>query len=60
MTSLMLDSVYHAYKEDKILKGIYLQLARGETIGILGRNGCGKTTLFHISNSNFNCLHMQF
>ena len=33
------------YDESHILRGISLVLARGETLGLMGRNGMGKTTL---------------
>ena len=31
-----------------ILKGITFDINAGERVGILGRNGCGKTTFFRI------------
>ncbi len=31
----------------KILNGVNFSIARGETVGIIGPNGCGKTTLFN-------------
>ena len=31
-----------------ILKGITFDVNAGERVGILGRNGCGKTTFFRI------------
>src|SRR5690554_2962997 len=34
--------------EHTALKGISFELKRGETIGILGRNGCGKSSLLRI------------
>lgn len=46
--TLMADSLYHDYGRENILSGIYLKLGRGEITGILGRNGCGKTTLFRV------------
>ncbi len=33
------------YGSSHVLHGIDLQIARGETIGLLGRNGMGKSTL---------------
>lgn len=30
-----------------ILSGVNLTLQRGDRVGLLGRNGCGKSTLFH-------------
>ena len=33
------------YGQSHILHGIDLHIARGEAVGLLGRNGMGKTTL---------------
>jgi branched-chain amino acid transport system ATP-binding protein len=33
------------YGESHILRGVSLSLAQGETVGLMGRNGMGKTTL---------------
>jgi len=36
--------------EVTILKGVSFQVAQGATVGIIGPNGCGKTTLFNCLN----------
>ncbi|HOI67699.1 MAG TPA: ATP-binding cassette domain-containing protein, partial [Thiomonas arsenitoxydans] len=33
------------YGQEEIVKGVQLRLAPGETLALLGPNGCGKTTL---------------
>lgn len=38
---------YDAYGED-VLKGLNLSVKKGEILGILGSNGCGKTTLLKL------------
>ena len=35
------------YGASHILRGVDFTVARGETVGLLGRNGMGKTTLVH-------------
>jgi branched-chain amino acid transport system ATP-binding protein len=37
--------VHAHYGESHVLRGVSLHIARGESIGLLGRNGMGKTTL---------------
>lgn len=47
MHDLILDAkgIHAWYGSSHILHGIDLQIARGETLGLLGRNGMGKSTL---------------
>jgi len=42
------DSIELAYGERKILQSIYLKMPFGEVTAILGRNGCGKSSLLQI------------
>jgi branched-chain amino acid transport system ATP-binding protein len=39
------ENLHTYYDESHILRGVSLHLARGETVGLMGRNGMGKTTL---------------
>lgn len=45
---LEVDSVYKTYKGKTILSDVYLKCEIGNIIGILGRNGTGKSTLLKI------------
>lgn len=45
---LEVDSVLHSYGERAILSDIYLKCVPGDIVGLFGRNGVGKTTLFNI------------
>jgi branched-chain amino acid transport system ATP-binding protein len=39
------ENLHTYYGESHILRGVSLDLAQGETVGLMGRNGMGKTTL---------------
>ncbi len=43
----MAREIKKSFKRREILKGIDLELKRGEIVGLLGPNGAGKTTLFN-------------
>ena len=45
-TELILDArdIHAWYGSSHVLHGVALQIAKGETVGLLGRNGMGKTT----------------
>ena len=45
---LEVDSVMISFDDRKILSGCYLKCETGDIIGILGRNGCGKSSLLKI------------
>lgn len=48
MSSLHIDSITKSFNEKKILQDVYLSCETCKIISILGRNGCGKSTLFQI------------
>ncbi|MCG7844811.1 MAG: ABC transporter ATP-binding protein [Methanomassiliicoccales archaeon] len=49
---LSIDDLSFSYKEKPVLENIGLQVRKGEIVGILGPNGCGKTTLLKLLNRN--------
>jgi len=52
MKFLKLENIYKIYKMDKIeikaLRGVNLEIQKGDYIGIMGPSGSGKSTLLHI------------
>ena len=52
MSLLGVESLSYSYDEKTVLEHISLGVERGEMIGILGPNGCGKTTLLKNLNKN--------
>ncbi|MES2275815.1 MAG: ATP-binding cassette domain-containing protein [Bacteroidota bacterium] len=46
--TLKVDSVQLEFGDRKILQDVYLDCKQGEIIGLLGRNGCGKSSLLKI------------
>jgi len=47
MTSLLqIEQLRVSYGEREVIKGVNLDVARGETFAVIGPNGAGKTTLF--------------
>ncbi|MBQ3009827.1 MAG: ABC-F family ATP-binding cassette domain-containing protein [Oscillospiraceae bacterium] len=49
MIDISVQGLVKSFEQDKnILDGLTFEVNNGERIGILGRNGCGKTTLFRI------------
>jgi iron complex transport system ATP-binding protein len=49
---LQIHDLCFSYKERPVLQQIDLNIKKGERIGILGPNGCGKTTLLKLLNRN--------
>lgn len=44
--------LYFSYGKNRILKGVSLKIAEGRITTIMGANGCGKSTLFHLMTKN--------
>lgn len=52
MVILEVDDVDFDYADKSVLEEISFNVTKGEIIGVLGPNGCGKTTLLKILNRN--------
>ncbi|MDP6041739.1 MAG: ABC-F family ATP-binding cassette domain-containing protein, partial [Candidatus Latescibacteria bacterium] len=48
MPIIQLDDIWKSYGAYDVLTGVTWQIDPGDRIGLVGHNGCGKTTLFHI------------
>ena len=47
-TALEINEIHKAFGKHKVLDGFSLRLERGEILGLLGPNGCGKSTVLNI------------
>jgi len=45
---LTVHSVVKSFKKRTVVRGVSLELGRGEAVGLLGPNGAGKTTVFYM------------
>ena len=50
--AIKINNVSHSFKENVVLRGINLEIKKGEIFGLLGPSGAGKTTLFNCLNSD--------
>lgn len=46
--ALQINGLYKRFGEQQVLDGFSLQVTRGEVVGLLGPNGCGKSTVLNI------------
>ncbi len=44
---LVVQDVWHSFRDRAILQGVNIHVRRGEIVGLLGPNGSGKSTFFH-------------
>jgi len=54
---LQADSVFKHFGDREILTDCFVRCKTGEVIGILGRNGCGKSTFMKIIFGTLSCTH---
>ncbi|RKP47930.1 ABC transporter ATP-binding protein [Cohnella endophytica] len=48
MSVIRLENVTKKYEESLIFRDIYFRLSKGERVGLIGRNGAGKSTVFRL------------
>ncbi len=48
MPLIQLENVHKGYGANTVLSGLTWKIEAGARVGLVGRNGCGKTTLFHL------------
>ncbi|WBW94673.1 ABC transporter ATP-binding protein [Oceanirhabdus sp. W0125-5] len=47
--------IYKSFDENKVLKGVDINIHKGSIYGLVGENGCGKSTLLKILNGIYHC-----
>lgn len=50
--ALVVDSVRKSYGDRRVLQDVYIHCEIGQVVGLLGRNGCGKSTLMKVITRN--------
>src|SRR5438128_1781288 len=51
MSLISLSNLEKSFGPRAVLKGLSLSIERGDRLGLIGRNGCGKSTLINIVTS---------
>ena len=54
LNAIKINNVSHSFKEKAVLRGINLEIKKGEIFGLLGPSGAGKTTLINIVTGQLN------
>jgi ATPase subunit of ABC transporter with duplicated ATPase domains len=44
MSTIRLNNIYKDYETRPVLREVYFKLSKGDRIGLIGKNGSGKTT----------------
>ena len=47
-TGLVVHNIGKSFRRRPVVRGVTVQLRRGEAVGLLGPNGAGKTTCFYM------------
>jgi len=55
--TLAIDSVELSFGDLEVLQGAYIGVQSGKVVGLLGRNGCGKTSLLNIIYGTLPCRY---
>ncbi len=48
MSSIRLNNVHKSYDETPVLREVYFRLSEGDRVGLIGKNGAGKTTVLKL------------
>ena len=48
VSMIRLENVTKKYEDSLIFRDIYFRVSQGERIGLIGRNGAGKSTVFKL------------
>ena len=48
MSEIVVSNIYKSFGANDVLKGVTFEVNKGYVYGIVGKNGCGKSTLFQI------------